>query len=59
MGPLLGAILGAIVYEVLRGGEEHAMEIPVGVFSGLKKARHSASNGKELAKQDREPLRKL
>ena len=57
VGPLLGAILGAVVYEVLRGGEEHAVEIPVGVFSGLQKARHSASNGKDLAKQDREPLR--
>ena len=39
VGPILGAVLGAIVYEALRGGEEHAMEAPEGVFSGLKSAK--------------------
>ena len=59
VGPLLGAILGAVVYEVLRGGEEHAVEVPVGVFHGLKHSRLPASNGRDLARQDREPLHKL
>lgn len=44
VGPLLGAILGAMVYELLRGGEEHALEIPVGVFYGLKNAGQPGSN---------------
>ncbi len=59
VGPLLGAILGAVVYEVLRGGEEHAMEIPEGVFSGLKKPGHLESNRGQVAWQDQEPVHKL
>ncbi len=39
VGPLLGAILGAGVYEWLRGGEEHAIETPEGIFDAIKQ-RH-------------------
>ena len=35
VGPLLGTIAGALVYEALRGGEEHAMEAPEGIFNEL------------------------
>jgi glycerol uptake facilitator-like aquaporin len=59
VGPLLGAILGAVVYEALRGGEEHALEIPVGVFHGLKGARHPGSDRGNVTLQDQEPLQKL
>ena len=58
VGPLLGAILGAVVYEALRGGEEHAVEIPVGVFAGLKKPGYPVSNDQDLAWQDKEALHK-
>jgi MIP family channel proteins len=36
VGPLLGTTMGAFVYEVLRGGQEHAMEAPEGIFDGLR-----------------------
>lgn len=32
VGPLLGAILGALLYEALRGDQKHAMEAPEGIF---------------------------
>jgi hypothetical protein len=53
VGPLLGATLGTVVYEVLRGGEEQALEIPVGVFHGLKGARHPGSNRRHTTVQMR------
>jgi MIP family channel proteins len=37
VGPLLGTTVGAIVYEFIRGGEEQILEIPEGIFAGLKK----------------------
>ena len=37
VGPLLGAILGAIVFERLRGGEEYALEVPEGIFRTIKR----------------------
>ena len=37
LGPLIGAVLGAIIYELMRGGEQHALETPVGIFAGLRK----------------------
>src|SRR5579884_2864982 len=39
VGPLLGAILGSLLYEAMRGGEEHALEVPQGVFEGIRKTR--------------------
>jgi aquaporin NIP len=39
VGPLLGAVADALVYEALRGGEKHAMEAPEGIFQGLKSRR--------------------
>jgi MIP family channel proteins len=57
VGPLLGAILGAVVYELLRGGEEHALEIPVGVFNGLKNARQLiAQESDEMHERPPSPL---
>ncbi len=41
VGPCLGAIAGALMYEALRGGEEQAMEVPAGIFEGLKKAERA------------------
>jgi len=37
VGPLIGTTAGALVYEALRGGEEHAMEAPEGIFHNLNK----------------------
>ena len=37
VGPLLGAVLGAIVYEQLRGGEEHATEALEHIFRTMKR----------------------
>lgn len=37
VGPLLGAILGAVVFERLRGGEEYALEVPEGIFRSIKR----------------------
>ncbi|HZS79022.1 MAG TPA: MIP/aquaporin family protein [Ktedonobacteraceae bacterium] len=39
VGPLLGAVLGSLLYELMRGGEEHALEVPQGVFEGIRKTR--------------------
>ncbi len=39
VGPLLGAMLGATVYEFMRGGEGQALEIPEGIFTGLQRPR--------------------
>lgn len=39
VGPLLGAVLGAILYELMRGGTEHALEAPAGIFAGLRKEK--------------------
>lgn len=58
VGPLIGAMLGALICEAMRGGEEHAMEIPQGVFSALKIARRSESNLGNAVWRDREPIDK-
>ncbi len=36
LGPCLGAVLAAWAYEAIRGGEEYALEAPVGIFEGLR-----------------------
>ena len=36
VGPLIGTTLGAFVYEALRGGEDSAIEVPEGIFDGLR-----------------------
>ncbi|HLJ32531.1 MAG TPA: MIP/aquaporin family protein [Ktedonobacteraceae bacterium] len=41
IGPLLGAILGALAYELMRGGKEYAMSIPEGIFDKIGRARGS------------------
>lgn len=41
VGPLLGAILGAVVYELMRGGKEYAMAIPEGIFDKIGSAKGS------------------
>src|SRR5579863_8024316 len=43
IGPLLGAILGALAYELMRGGKEYAMSIPEGIFDRIGRARGSTS----------------
>jgi len=48
VGPLAGAVLGALVYEVLRGGEEHAIEVPEGIFQGIKKAIKKIEEGSSI-----------
>lgn len=42
VGPLIGTALGAVVYEILRGGEEHAIETPAGIFQGIQKIMRTA-----------------
>jgi MIP family channel proteins len=37
VGPLAGSLLGALVYEALRGGEVHAQETPEGIFKAVKR----------------------
>ncbi len=37
VGPLTGSLLGALVYEMLRGGEVHAQETPEGIFKAVKR----------------------
>jgi hypothetical protein len=44
IGPLLGATLGAVVYEALRGGEEYALQIPAGILEELKQVTQPESN---------------
>lgn len=44
VGPLIGATLGALAYEALRGGEEYAVEAPVGIFEGIKTKVRKGSN---------------
>jgi len=39
VGPLIGTTAGALVYEALRGGKEHAMEAPEGIFDNLNNKR--------------------
>jgi MIP family channel proteins len=41
VGPLIGTTLGAIVYEALRGGKTYAVEVPEGIFQGLKQKHTS------------------
>ncbi len=41
IGPVLGAILGALAYELLRGGKEYAMSIPEGIFDTVVRRRGS------------------
>lgn len=41
VGPLLGAIPGALVYEALRGGKEYAMEVPEGIFNRVGSSKGS------------------
>ena len=38
IGPIVGAILGALTYEGLRGGEEHALEVPAGIFDAVRRS---------------------
>lgn len=44
LGPLLGATLGAVVYEALRGGEEYALAIPAGIWEELKQVTQPENN---------------
>ena len=39
VGPLLGAIAGALVYEFLRGGEEHAILVPRDPYTELQRSK--------------------
>jgi MIP family channel proteins len=43
IGPLIGAVLGAILYELMRGGEQHALEAPPGIFAGLRTGKKEAT----------------
>lgn len=38
LGPMVGAVVAARLYESLRGGEEHAQGAPKDLFRGLKRA---------------------
>lgn len=37
LGPCVGAILAAWLYEMIREGKENALEAPVGIFEGIRK----------------------
>lgn len=41
VGPLIGTSLGALVYEVLRGGTEYGIETPEGIFQGINRSMRS------------------
>ena len=47
VGPLLGATVGAFVYEFLRGGEEHALLFPEDAFTTLKSIKHAKGEESE------------
>jgi MIP family channel proteins len=36
LGPLIGAASGAIIFELMRGGKQYALETPLGIFRGLR-----------------------
>ncbi len=55
IGPVLGAILGALAYELMRGGKEYAVEVPEGVFESVKRARGPAG----MPPQPTDPLEAL
>ena len=42
VGPMLGAVIAARLYEVLRGSEEHAQGAPNDLFLALERTRRSA-----------------
>ena len=42
VGPSLGAVIAARLYEALRGGEEHAQGAPNDLFQALQEVREAA-----------------
>ena len=50
VGPIIGAVLAALVYEALRGGQEYALQVPRGPFTKLK--RHPQLQGIEDSSEE-------
>lgn len=59
VGPMLGAALGALVYEVLRGGQEYALQVPRGAFTKLERSKgargEDSDNNEHDEKVENEP----
>jgi len=47
IGPALGAVLGAIAYEAMRGSEEHAQGAPNDLYTALKQIEQTRMDSKE------------
>ena len=45
VGPVLGAVIAARLYEVIRGGEEHAQGAPNDLFAALERIAHCPESG--------------
>lgn len=52
-GPLLGAIVGALVYEFLRGGQEYALQVPRDAYTELERFRGTRDEDSEHTEHDK------
>lgn len=50
IGPVMGAVIAARVYETIRGGEEHAKGAPNDLYQALTDIRQAETADKELAR---------
>ncbi len=59
IGPVLGAILGALVYELMRGGKEYAMSIPEGIFERVGRAKGTVGTSPQGTKTEEQMEQQL